>query len=77
MFKLKYNSDVSIERYKARLAQKSSQVNRINHTEIFAPTIKRESLKIFLAIAIMLEIILIQMDLMHAYLESALEQNNS
>ena len=58
MFKVKYNFDGSIERYKARLvAQGFSQVHGIDYTETFLPTIRRESLKIFLAIAAMLEMI--------------------
>ena len=47
----------------------------IDYTETFAPTIRRESLRIFLAIATMLGMILIQMDVIGAYLESALDQN--
>ena len=73
VFKLKYNSDGSIETYKARfVAQGFSQVHGIDYMETFAPTIRRESLRIFLAIATMLEMILMQMDVIGAYLESAL-----
>ena len=43
--------------------------------ETFASTIRRKSLRIFLAIATMLGMILIQMDVIGAYLESALDQN--
>ena len=76
VFRVKYNSDSSIERYKARLvAQRFYQVHRIDYTETFAPTIRHESLRIFLAIATMLGMILIQMDVIGAYLESALDQN--
>ena len=73
---MKYNSDGSIERYKARLvAQEFFQVYGIDYMEIFAPTIRRKSLRIFLAIAIMLGMILMQMNVIGAYLESALGQN--
>ena len=76
MFKVKYNFDGFIEKYKARLvAQRFSQVHRIDYIETFLPTIRYKSLKIFLAIAAMLGIILIQMDMVGAYLESVLSQN--
>lgn len=60
VFKVKYNPNGSIERYKARLvAQGFSQVHEIDYTKTFAPTIRRESLRIFLAIAAILGMILI------------------
>lgn len=76
MFKVKYNSNGSIERYKTRLvAQKFFQVHGINYTEIFALIIRCKLLRIFLAIATILEMIFMQMDVISAYLESALGQN--
>ena len=76
MFQVKYNLDGSIERYKARLiAQGFSQMHGIEYIETFSPKIRRKSLRIFLAIAAMLEMILIQMDVVGAYLESVLSQN--
>lgn len=57
---MKYNFDGLITRYKTRLiVQRFYQVYEIDYIETFASTIRCESLKIFLAIAIMLEIILI------------------
>ena len=73
---MKYNSDDLIKRYKVRIvAQGFYQVHGIDYTETFAPIIRRESLIIFLAIAIMLGMILIQIDVISAYLKSALDQN--
>ena len=73
---MKYNSDSSIKRYKARLvAQKFYQIYGIDYIETFAPTIRRKSLRIFLAIATMLGLILIQIDVIDVYLKSALDQN--
>ena len=43
--------------------------------EIFAPIIRRESLRIFLAIVVILGIIFMQMDIIGAYLKSTLSQN--
>ena len=40
--------------------------------ETFAPMIKHKSLRIFLAIAAMLKMILMQMDVIALYLESAI-----
>ena len=76
VFKVKYKLDDSIERYKVRLvAQGFSQVHGIAYTETFSPTIRRKSLRIFLANAAMLGMILIQRDVVGAYLQSALSQN--
>lgn len=74
--KVKYHLDGSIERYKARLvAQGLSQVHGIDYMETFAPTIRRESLRIFLAVTAMLGMTVIQMNVIGAYIESALGQN--
>ena len=60
VFKIKYNFNGSIERYKARLVRQNIfQVYGIDYTEIFASLIRCKSPKIFLAIAIILRIILI------------------
>lgn len=76
MFRVKYNLDVFIERYKMRLVvQRFFQIHEINNIEIFSLTIKCESLRTSLAIAAMLIMILIQMDVVDAYLKSALSQN--
>ena len=76
VFKVKYHPDSSIDKYKARLVvQGFSQVPGIDYTETFAPMVRCKSLRIFLAIAAMLEMILIQIDIVEAYLESALGQN--
>ena len=72
VFKVKYHPDGSIERYKTRLvAQGFSQVHRIDYTKIFARTVRSESLRIYLAIAVMLKMILIQMDIVEEHLDSA------
>ena len=77
VFRVKYYQDESIKKYKARVvAQGFSQVYGIDFKETFAPTIKQELLKIFLAIATMLGMILLQIDVIGAYLESIFGQNN-
>lgn len=73
VFKIKYKPNRKIERYKARLiAQRFSQVLKVDFTKIFAPTIRQESLRIFFALATLLGLILIQIDIIGAYLESTL-----
>lgn len=68
--------DGSIERYKARLvAQGFSQVHGIDYMETFSPTIRRESLRVILAVTAMLGMTLIQINVIGAYLESAHGQN--
>lgn len=75
VFRVKYYLDGLIERYKARLvAQRFSQVHGINYTETFAPIVRHKSLRIFLAIAAMLKMILIQIDIVGEYLESVFDQ---
>ena len=69
VFKVKYHPNRSIERYKARLvAQGFFQVHRVYYIETFAPTIRRKSLRIFLAITTLLGMIILQMDVIGAYL---------
>lgn len=70
---MRYYLDSSIERYKKHLvAQSFSQMYGIDYTKIFASIIKWELLKIFLIIAIILEIIVLQINIIGTYLESFL-----
>lgn len=54
------------------MVQRFAQVYGIDYIETFAPTIRRKSLRIFLAIIVMMGLILIQIDVIDIYLESAL-----
>ena len=52
VFKVKYHSDGTVTQYKARLvAQSFSQIYQIDFNETFSPTVRRELLRIFLAIS--------------------------
>lgn len=76
MFKVKYNTDGSVARFKARLvAQGFSQVHGINFSETFALTVRRESLRIYLALCLMLNLFIHQVDIVGAYVESLLGDN--
>ena len=52
---MKYTSNGAIDKYKARLVAKGySQVHGIEYTEIFSPVIKHDSIRVILAIVIVL-----------------------
>lgn len=76
IFKVKYLLDRSVTRFKVRLvAQKFSQVQGINFSEMFAPTMRRESSQIYLTLCIMLNLIIHQVDIVSAYLKNLLGDN--
>ncbi len=76
VFRVKYNSNSSIKRYKVKfVAQEFSQVHGIHYTETFTPTIRYKSLKIFLLIVAMLRIMFLQMDIIEVYIKSKFSQN--
>ena len=57
VFKVKYHPDGSVAKFKARLvAQGFSQVHGVNFSESFAPTVRRESVRIYLALCLMLNL---------------------
>lgn len=71
MFKLKYNSDDIIKRYKIKLTiQRFAQRHEINYIEIFALIIRCKSRRIFLAIVTIMSMIFIQIDMVKVYLKS-------
>ena len=63
--------------YKARLvAQGFLQIHGIDFNETFSPTVRRESLQIFLAISYLLDLIVEKINIIEAYLESLLTNND-
>jgi Reverse transcriptase (RNA-dependent DNA polymerase) len=69
VYKIKYNCDGSIERYKARLVPKGfTQTYSIDYQEIFAPIVKINTIRILLSVAINQGWNLFQMDVINMFL---------
>ena len=75
VFKIKYNPDGTIHRYKSRLITRGfTQLKSIDYHKTFAPTLRFESLRLLFAIAAYLDLLIHQLDVNNAYLNSHLEE---
>ncbi|GKD95619.1 retrovirus-related pol polyprotein from transposon TNT 1-94 [Tanacetum coccineum] len=75
VFKIKYNSDGTIEHHKARLViLGNNQVEGIDYNEMFAPIAKMVMVRTFLDVAAARNWELYQMDVHNAYLHGDLEE---
>ena len=75
VFTVKLQADGTVERFKARLVARGfSQVYGEDYTETFAPTVRMDTLRIFLAIVAAEDLECRQYDIKNAFTESTLQE---
>jgi hypothetical protein len=75
IFKIKYNSNGTIDRYKARLVAKGfTQTKGIDYEETFAPVVRHETMRYLFAYATERRLPIIAMDVETAFLNGELEE---
>jgi Reverse transcriptase (RNA-dependent DNA polymerase) len=75
VYKIKYNCDGTIERYKARLvAKRFTQTYGLDYQETVAPVAKMNTFRILLSVATNLGWTLSQMDVKNTFLQDTLDE---
>ncbi|CAI7846509.1 unnamed protein product [Closterium sp. NIES-54] len=75
LFKIKYDANSNIERYKSRLVAKGyQQKEKVDYKELFAPVVKPTTLRTLLAGAAIKGWVVKQMDVTTAFLNGVLEE---
>ena len=75
IFSIKYNSDGTIERYKARLVARGfTQTYGLDYEETFAPVAKLNTVRVLLSLAVNSDWPLLQFDVKNAFLNGDLEE---
>ena len=73
VFKVKYKSDGTVERFKAQLVAKGyAQQPGVDYDETFSPVVKFRSIRALLALAVQHDLLLHQMDVVTAFLNGTL-----
>ena len=74
-YNLKTNAEGVIQRYKARICARGDQTKEgIDYEETFSPVVKWESIRLFLALTVLLKLLPLQLDVDLAYLYAPLEE---
>ena len=75
VFKVKYNGEGKVERFKSRLVAKGySQRQGLDFEETFSPVVRFSSIRTLLALAIQKDMIVHQMDVVTAFLNGELDE---
>ena len=75
VYTIKYNSDGSLERYKARLVARGyTQTYGLDYKENFAPVAKMNTVRVLISIAVNLDWELLQYDIKNAFLYGDLKE---
>src|SRR5690242_9559271 len=75
VFKVKYNSNGSVERFKARLVAKGfTQVQGVDYEETFAPVVRMDTFRLLISYATQHNLPIIHMDVETAFLNGDLEE---
>jgi hypothetical protein len=76
VFKIKHNSDGSIDRYKARwVARGFSQKQDVDYTEIFAPVVRLSSLRTLLSLSNAMSLRLYGLDVSNAFARADVDED--
>lgn len=75
VFKVKRHPNGQIQRYKARLVARGfDQIEEVDYTETFAPTIRYDTIRVLLALSVSKDLKILQFDVKTAFLQGELDE---